>query len=129
MTSTSWGIQGKHQSKDGGRSCENRSRSKIFEGYYAPLLHTGDTNEADNPMCQDILINVIFGCESELWRLQFGMNQEWHRFLPVPGQCMRNVGIKHNVTFNDCNCFINKIPTEMFIKSTTLFYWSASYKK
>ena len=31
------------------------------------LRHTGDTKEADNPidnvMCQDILINVIFGCE------------------------------------------------------------------
>ena len=39
----------------------------IFEGYYANLLHTGDTKEADdlidNIMCQDILINVIFGCE------------------------------------------------------------------
>ena len=31
-------------------------------------IHTGDTMEADNPidniMCQDILINVIFDCES-----------------------------------------------------------------
>ena len=36
------------------------------------------SKEADNPinkiMCQDILINVIFGCESELWRLRFGVN-------------------------------------------------------
>ena len=42
-------------------------RSTFFKGYYANLFHTGDTNEADNPtdniMCQDILINVIFGCE------------------------------------------------------------------
>ena len=41
------------------------------------LLHTGDTKEVDNPIdniiCQDILINVIFGCES-LWRLRFGVN-------------------------------------------------------
>ena len=45
----------------------------ILEGYYTNLLHTGDTKEADslidNIMYQDILINVIFSCESELWRL------------------------------------------------------------
>ena len=39
----------------------------MFEGYYANLLHTGDTKDADNPTdnitCQDILINVISGCE------------------------------------------------------------------
>ena len=40
----------------------------MFEGYYANLLHTGDTKEADNLidniiMCQEILINVIFGYE------------------------------------------------------------------
>ena len=39
----------------------------MFEGYYANLLYTGDTKEADNLnnniMCKDILINVIFGCE------------------------------------------------------------------
>ena len=41
-------------------------------------IYTGETNEADNPtdniMCQDILINVILGCENEPWRLQFGVN-------------------------------------------------------
>ena len=40
---------------------------KIFEGYYADLLHTGDSEEADKPIdnivCQDILIN-IFDCDS-----------------------------------------------------------------
>ena len=39
----------------------------MFEGYYASLLHTSDTKEADNPidniMCQGILDNVMFGCE------------------------------------------------------------------
>ena len=83
MTSVSWEIPGKHQSR---RCCEN-CNCKNFEGY-ANLLHTGDTKEADNPtdniICQDILINVIFCCESELWRLRFGVN--WHRFLPGPGQ-------------------------------------------
>ena len=63
-TSVSWGIPTIHQSKNGGRSCENRSPT-MFEGYY--VLHTGDTKEADSPidntMCEDILINVIFGCE------------------------------------------------------------------
>ena len=34
----------------------------MFEGYYTNLLHTGDTKEADNPI-DNILINVIFGCE------------------------------------------------------------------
>ena len=59
---------------------ENRSFKK-FEVYYASLL-TSYTEEADDPidiiMCQDILINVIFGCESELWRLIFGVNLEQH---------------------------------------------------
>ena len=60
MTSVSWGI---HQSKDGRRSCENRSLT-MFEGYYTNLLHTGDTKEADNLIDNiGILINVIFGCE------------------------------------------------------------------
>ena len=49
------------------------ARIIVFEEYYANLLHTGDTTEANNPvdniMCQDILIDVMFGCESELWRL------------------------------------------------------------
>ena len=31
-------------------------------------------------MCQDVLFNVIFGCESELWKLQFGVNWEQHIF-------------------------------------------------
>ena len=52
--------------------------STIVEGYYTNLLRTGDTKEANNPidnvMCQDFLITVIFGCESELWRLRFGAN-------------------------------------------------------
>ena len=46
---------------------------KVFEGCYVNLLYIADTddiNEADNltenVMCQDILINVLFGCESEL---------------------------------------------------------------
>ena len=56
MTSVSWGIPGKQQSKEG-TSCENCSL-KCFEGYYTNLLHTGDTKGAD--------INVIFGCESKL---------------------------------------------------------------
>ena len=64
--SVSWEIPGKHQSKDGGRSCLNCSLT-MFEGYYANLFHTGRTKEADNPidniMCQEILVNVIFGCE------------------------------------------------------------------
>ena len=55
-------------------------------GYYANLFHTGDTKEADNPidniMCQDILINVIFDCESELWRLRSG---ELDICLPIQG--------------------------------------------
>ena len=42
---------------------------KFFEGY-ADLLHTGDIKEADNLinniMCQNILINAIFDCESKL---------------------------------------------------------------
>ena len=40
----------------------------------------------------------------------------------APGQwnCMQNVTIKHNVTFNS-NCFANKIHIEMFIKFITLF--------
>ena len=63
MTSVYWRIRGKHQNKDGGRSSKNRSLT-VFEGYYANLLHTGDTKEADNPtdnvMCQDILINDIW---------------------------------------------------------------------
>ena len=50
----------------------------FLEGYYTSLLHTGDTKEADNPVdniiYKDILINVIFGCGSELWRLRFGGN-------------------------------------------------------
>ena len=58
---------------------------KVFEGYYDNLLRTGDIKEIDNPtdniMCQDILINVIFGYESGLWRLRFG---ERHICLPVP---------------------------------------------
>ena len=37
--------------------------SNFFKGYYANLLHTGDTMEADKPidniMCQDILINIF----------------------------------------------------------------------
>ena len=78
-------------------------------------------------MCQDILNNVKFGCESELWGLRFG---EWHIFLPMPGQrhCAQNVGIKH-VNLNICDCFANKVHIEMFIKFITLFCWSASYKK
>ena len=28
-------------------------------------------------------------------------------------QCVRNVSIKHNVNFNECNCFANKAHTEM----------------
>ena len=55
------------------RIVESDSFLRIFRQF-----HTGDTKEADNPtdnnfiMCQDILINVIFGCESELWRHWFG---------------------------------------------------------
>ena len=30
--------------------------------------------------------------------------------------------IRHNVTFNNCNCFANKIHIEMFIKFIILFY-------
>ena len=42
-----------------------------------------------NIMCQDILINVIDGSESERWKLRFGVNQERHRFLPVlPARAM-----------------------------------------
>ena len=45
-------------------------RLTVFERYYANLLHTGDTKDADNLVaniiCQDILINVILDCESEL---------------------------------------------------------------
>ena len=52
MTSVSSGIPGKHQSKYG--------------GYSANLLHTGDTTKDTNNPCKDILINVIFGCETEL---------------------------------------------------------------
>ena len=36
------------------------------------ILNLEADNLIDNIICQDILINVIFGCESELWRLQFG---------------------------------------------------------
>ena len=32
-----------------------------------------------------------------------------------------NVGIKHNVTFNNYNCFTNKIHIQMFIKFITFF--------
>ena len=104
----------------------------ILDGYYDNLLQPGDTKEADNPidniMCQDILNNVILGCESELWTLRFGIGNGID-FCPWPCQRARNVGIKHNVTFNNCNCFANNIHIEMFIKSITLFYSSVSYKK
>ena len=74
----------------------------MFEVYYTKLLHTGDTKEADklidNIMCQDILINVIFGCESELWKLWLG----------AVAVRVKHVSIKQNFTFNNCNCFANK---------------------
>ena len=45
--------------------------------------------------------------------------------LPVPGtgqwQCVRNVGIKGNVNFNNCNNFANKVHIEMFAKFINLF--------
>ena len=46
----------------------------LFGGQRFKMLpaNSGDTKEADNPidnvMCQDIMINVIFGCERELSR-------------------------------------------------------------
>ena len=96
MTSVSWGIPGKHQSKDGGRSCENRS-STIFEGYYTNLLNSGDTKEADNPidnvMCQDIVINVIFGCESELWRLQLELLIDYELLNPFCFGALPSLGL------------------------------------
>ena len=62
---------GKHESPYIGKYQGNtkaKMADNVFERYYANLFHTGDTKEAnnsiDNIMCQDILINVIFGCES-----------------------------------------------------------------
>ena len=109
----------------------------MFEGYCANVLHIGDTTEADNPMdnitCQDILINVIVGCESEMWRLRFGEQDMFALVWSRPGQCQwqcaRNVGIKNIVNFNNYSCFANKVRIDMFIKFITLFYWSASCKK
>ena len=50
----------------------------------------GDTKEADNPnnniICKNILINVIFGCESIFWRLRSGVNRGCAR-LPVAAPC------------------------------------------
>ena len=37
---------------------------------FIPAVH----NPIDNISCQHILINVVFGWESELLRLRFGMN-------------------------------------------------------
>ena len=49
MTSVSWGILGNIKAK----MTDEVARIAIknfFEGYYANLLHTGDTKEADNPI-------------------------------------------------------------------------------
>ena len=40
---------------------------------YFKLVMEAD-NLIDNIMCQHILIDVIFGCESELSRIGFGVN-------------------------------------------------------
>ena len=39
-------------------------------------------------------------------------------------QCVRKVGIKHNVNFNKCNFFANKVHIEKFkIQINSLFYF------
>ena len=76
MTSVSWGIPGKHSRQ----RWRTKLRAFLKDINYTNLLHsiTGVTKEADNSIekitCQDILFNVIFGCERELWRVRFGVN-------------------------------------------------------
>ena len=67
MTSVSWGMPGIHQGKDGGRSCENRRVRRCLKDivpiYFIPVITKEADGPIDNTICQDILINVIFGCE------------------------------------------------------------------
>ena len=71
-------------------------------------------NPTDNIMYQDILINVIFGCESELWRLRFGIENGIRQ-----GSASAVKSQHLTQCFNNCNSFANKIHIEMFIKFST----------
>ena len=71
-------------------------------------------------MRQDILINVIFGCESK--PLEASIWSELRMAYMFAHARPRAVAVC-------AKCFANKVHIEMFIKFITLFYWSATYKK
>ena len=65
-------------------------------------------------MCQDVLINVIFGCEIELWRLRFGTENGIDFW---PWLCQDQGSVSGNETLTS-NMLFSKIVTVSQIKFT-----------
>ena len=78
----------------------NAENTKAKPIYFILVILRRHTIRLAITMCQDILINVIFGCESELWKLQFGVNRERHTFVSVSGPAQGQGSARETLTSN-----------------------------